>query len=199
MINHCSLIVFPHLSSLLLSAGRFWSWAAVSGWPVSPSVAPAVRTDLCSVTVTPPSCRNWEATCSWTVWLSRRSAWRRWTGRQPQRNKSNGSDRTPSSLQVRVQTLHQFIQFQLCAWNNYTSHSQPWRTGWLNFYILTIWFLLGGADVVYDPDVAGSLVKLLSKILNCSSAEVFICSTIRNQETYGGFKQQLGKRTHYSS
>lgn len=70
---------------------------------------------------------------------------------------------------------------------------------WLNFYILTIWFLLGGADVVYDPDVAGSLVKLLSKILNCSSAEVFICSTIRNQETYGGFKQQLGKRTHYSS
>ncbi|KAM8723392.1 protein-lysine N-methyltransferase EEF2KMT isoform 1-T1 [Acanthopagrus schlegelii] len=47
------------------------------------------------------------------------------------------------------------------------------------------------ADVVYDPDVVGSLVKLLSKILSCSSAEVFICSTIRNQETYGGFKQQL--------
>lgn len=70
-------------------------------------------------------------------------------------------------------------------------------TNWLNFYIFTIplWFLLGGADVVYDPDVVGSLVKLLSKILSCSSAEVFICSTIRNQETYGGFKQQLGKRT----
>ncbi|XP_073351360.1 protein-lysine N-methyltransferase EEF2KMT isoform X2 [Pagrus major] len=47
------------------------------------------------------------------------------------------------------------------------------------------------ADVVYDPEVVGSLVKLLSKILNCSSAEVFICSTIRNQETYSGFKQQL--------
>ncbi|XP_078126626.1 protein-lysine N-methyltransferase EEF2KMT [Sander vitreus] len=49
------------------------------------------------------------------------------------------------------------------------------------------------ADVVYDPDVAESLVKLLSKILRCSSPEVFICSTIRNQETYGGFKQRLEK------
>ena len=109
--NRCSLIVSPHLSSLLLSAGRFWSWAAASGWPVSPSVAPAVRTDSCSVTVTPASCTNWEATCSWTVWPSRWSAWRRWTGRQPQRNGSNGSDRMSSSLQVRVQTHHQFIQF----------------------------------------------------------------------------------------
>ncbi|XP_067471674.1 protein-lysine N-methyltransferase EEF2KMT [Thunnus thynnus] len=51
------------------------------------------------------------------------------------------------------------------------------------------------ADVVYDPDIVGSLVKLLSKILRCSSAEVlpevFICSTVRNPETYSGFKQQL--------
>ncbi|XP_054590530.2 protein-lysine N-methyltransferase EEF2KMT isoform X1 [Nothobranchius furzeri] len=51
------------------------------------------------------------------------------------------------------------------------------------------------ADVVYDPDVAGSLVKLLVKILNCSSAErkleIFICSTVRNPETYDGFKRQL--------
>ncbi|XP_054463133.1 protein-lysine N-methyltransferase EEF2KMT [Anoplopoma fimbria] len=47
------------------------------------------------------------------------------------------------------------------------------------------------ADVVYDPDVVESLVELLSKILRSSSPEVFICSTIRNQETYGGFKQQL--------
>uniref|UniRef100_A0A3B4FQR7 Eukaryotic elongation factor 2 lysine methyltransferase n=1 Tax=Pundamilia nyererei TaxID=303518 RepID=A0A3B4FQR7_9CICH len=51
------------------------------------------------------------------------------------------------------------------------------------------------ADVVYDPDIAGSLAKLLSIVLRCSSAEVlpqvFICSTIRNLETYGGFKQQL--------
>ncbi|KAA8585559.1 hypothetical protein FQN60_004253, partial [Etheostoma spectabile] len=38
-----------------------------------------------------------------------------------------------------------------------------------------------------------SLVKLLSKILRCLSPEVFICSTIRNQETYGGFKQRLEK------
>uniref|UniRef100_A0A3B4VPC4 Eukaryotic elongation factor 2 lysine methyltransferase n=2 Tax=Seriola dumerili TaxID=41447 RepID=A0A3B4VPC4_SERDU len=49
------------------------------------------------------------------------------------------------------------------------------------------------ADVVYDPDVVGSLVKLLSRILRCSSSpEVLICSTIRNPETYSGFKQQLG-------
>ncbi|XP_035510574.1 protein-lysine N-methyltransferase EEF2KMT isoform X2 [Morone saxatilis] len=47
------------------------------------------------------------------------------------------------------------------------------------------------ADVVYDPDIAGSLVKLLSRILRGSSPEVFVCSTVRNQETYGGFKQQL--------
>ncbi|GLD72419.1 protein-lysine N-methyltransferase EEF2KMT isoform X1 [Lates japonicus] len=48
------------------------------------------------------------------------------------------------------------------------------------------------ADVVYDPDVVGHLVKLLSQILKRSSSpEVFICSTIRNPETYSGFKQQL--------
>ncbi|XP_074552148.1 protein-lysine N-methyltransferase EEF2KMT isoform X2 [Halichoeres trimaculatus] len=51
------------------------------------------------------------------------------------------------------------------------------------------------ADVVYDPDVVETLVELLSKILKCSShtvlPEVLICSTIRNQTTYSGFKQQL--------
>lgn len=47
--------------------------------------------------------------------------------------------------------------------------------------------------MVYDPDVVASLVKLLSKILRCSSPDVFICSTVRNQETYGGFKKLLGK------
>ncbi|XP_008292706.1 protein-lysine N-methyltransferase EEF2KMT [Stegastes partitus] len=49
------------------------------------------------------------------------------------------------------------------------------------------------ADVVYDPDVAVSLVKLLSTILKCSSPEILICSTIRNPETYSGFKLQLEK------
>ncbi|XP_075998948.1 protein-lysine N-methyltransferase EEF2KMT [Genypterus blacodes] len=53
------------------------------------------------------------------------------------------------------------------------------------------------ADVVYDPDVIGSLVTLLSKILRCSSPEVLrevlICSTIRNPGTYSCFKQQLEK------
>ncbi|MED6243602.1 hypothetical protein ATANTOWER_023276 [Ataeniobius toweri] len=51
------------------------------------------------------------------------------------------------------------------------------------------------ADVVYDPDVAGSLVKLLLKILDCSSVEaqpeIYICSTVRNPETYSDFKLQL--------
>lgn len=46
--------------------------------------------------------------------------------------------------------------------------------------------------MVYDPDVVRSLVKLLSNILRCSSPQVIICSTVRNQETYGSFKQQLG-------
>ncbi|XP_069573624.1 protein-lysine N-methyltransferase EEF2KMT [Brachyistius frenatus] len=49
------------------------------------------------------------------------------------------------------------------------------------------------ADVVYDPEVAGSLVKLLSRILTSSEVvpQVLICSTVRNPETYGGFKRQL--------
>lgn len=50
------------------------------------------------------------------------------------------------------------------------------------------------ADVVYDPDVAAGLVALLSKILRHSSPQVFVCSTIRNPETYGGFKKQLGEK-----
>uniref|UniRef100_A0A3Q3XJ48 Uncharacterized protein n=1 Tax=Mola mola TaxID=94237 RepID=A0A3Q3XJ48_MOLML len=49
------------------------------------------------------------------------------------------------------------------------------------------------ADVVYDPDVVYGLVKLLSDILRWSSPDVIVCSTVRNPETYGGFKQQLEK------
>ncbi|KAM4598347.1 protein-lysine N-methyltransferase EEF2KMT [Polymixia lowei] len=51
------------------------------------------------------------------------------------------------------------------------------------------------ADVVYDPDIIGCLVKLLGRILKCSSPEgtpdVLICSTIRNPDTYNCFKLQL--------
>ncbi|XP_056870422.1 protein-lysine N-methyltransferase EEF2KMT [Takifugu flavidus] len=49
------------------------------------------------------------------------------------------------------------------------------------------------ADVVYDPDVVPSLMKLLSNLLRCSAPQVIICSAVRKQETYGGFKQQLEK------
>ncbi|KAK1878325.1 Protein-lysine N-methyltransferase EEF2KMT [Dissostichus eleginoides] len=49
------------------------------------------------------------------------------------------------------------------------------------------------ADVVYDPEVAESLVKLLNTILSCSNPDIYICSTVRNPETYGGFKMQLEK------
>uniref|UniRef100_A0A3P9J680 Eukaryotic elongation factor 2 lysine methyltransferase n=1 Tax=Oryzias latipes TaxID=8090 RepID=A0A3P9J680_ORYLA len=53
------------------------------------------------------------------------------------------------------------------------------------------------ADVVFDPDLTGSLVQLLSKLLQRPSTEaqplVLICSTIRNPLTYGGFKLQLEK------
>uniref|UniRef100_H3CRR6 Eukaryotic elongation factor 2 lysine methyltransferase n=2 Tax=Tetraodon nigroviridis TaxID=99883 RepID=H3CRR6_TETNG len=49
------------------------------------------------------------------------------------------------------------------------------------------------ADVVYDPDIVRSLVELLSAILRCSRPDIIICSTVRNQETYSSFKQQLEK------
>ncbi|XP_071247537.1 protein-lysine N-methyltransferase EEF2KMT isoform X3 [Salvelinus alpinus] len=51
------------------------------------------------------------------------------------------------------------------------------------------------ADIVYDPDIIGCLVKLLSKILRCSAngspPDVYISSTIRNTDTYNSFKHQL--------
>ncbi|XP_038161559.1 protein-lysine N-methyltransferase EEF2KMT [Cyprinodon tularosa] len=47
------------------------------------------------------------------------------------------------------------------------------------------------ADVVYDPEAAGSLAALMLKILSCGPAEVYVCSTVRNPQTYGGFKLQL--------
>ncbi|NP_001134937.1 protein-lysine N-methyltransferase EEF2KMT [Salmo salar] len=51
------------------------------------------------------------------------------------------------------------------------------------------------ADVVYDPDIIGCLVKVLSKILRCSAngspPDVYISSTIRNPDTYNSFKHQL--------
>lgn len=49
------------------------------------------------------------------------------------------------------------------------------------------------SDVVYDPEAAGSLAALMLKILSCGPAEVYVCSTVRNPQTYGGFKLQLGK------
>ncbi|XP_061906274.1 protein-lysine N-methyltransferase EEF2KMT [Entelurus aequoreus] len=52
------------------------------------------------------------------------------------------------------------------------------------------------ADVVYDPDVIAGLSQLLSRIVRPKRGrvppEVFICSTVRNPQTYGGFKKQLG-------
>ncbi|XP_068434245.1 protein-lysine N-methyltransferase EEF2KMT [Clinocottus analis] len=47
------------------------------------------------------------------------------------------------------------------------------------------------ADVVYDPAVVEGLVEVLSRILRSSSPEVFVCSAIRNPETYAGFKRLL--------
>ncbi|XP_037112071.1 protein-lysine N-methyltransferase EEF2KMT [Syngnathus acus] len=51
------------------------------------------------------------------------------------------------------------------------------------------------ADVVYDPDVVVVLVQLLSKILKHGGGqvptEVLICSTVRNPQTYAGFKRSL--------
>lgn len=52
------------------------------------------------------------------------------------------------------------------------------------------------ADVVFDPEVIGGLVQLLSKVLRRPAAvppEVLICSTVRNPDTYSSFKQQLGE------
>ncbi|CAL8289104.1 unnamed protein product [Boreogadus saida] len=50
------------------------------------------------------------------------------------------------------------------------------------------------SDVVYDPDLLPGLVRLLSVVLRCSSPaapQVFICSPIRNPDTYNSFKRQL--------
>uniref|UniRef100_A0A667X9B9 Eukaryotic elongation factor 2 lysine methyltransferase n=1 Tax=Myripristis murdjan TaxID=586833 RepID=A0A667X9B9_9TELE len=51
------------------------------------------------------------------------------------------------------------------------------------------------ADVVYDPDIIGCLVKLLSRLLSCSSPpgppDILISSTLRNLGTYNSFKHQL--------
>ncbi|KAJ3601374.1 hypothetical protein NHX12_032343 [Muraenolepis orangiensis] len=51
------------------------------------------------------------------------------------------------------------------------------------------------ADVVYDPTIISGLVKLFSRILRCGSPgglpQVLICSTVRNPDTYSGFKRQL--------
>uniref|UniRef100_A0A4W4H290 FAM86 N-terminal domain-containing protein n=1 Tax=Electrophorus electricus TaxID=8005 RepID=A0A4W4H290_ELEEL len=53
------------------------------------------------------------------------------------------------------------------------------------------------ADVVYDPDIIGCLVRLLAELLKCKGQqrhpEVYIASTIRNPETYNCFKNELGE------
>ncbi|KAM6956887.1 protein-lysine N-methyltransferase EEF2KMT [Aplochiton taeniatus] len=51
------------------------------------------------------------------------------------------------------------------------------------------------SDVVYDPDIIVCLVKLLSSVLRRDSPagppDVYISSTIRNPDTYNGFKNLL--------
>ncbi|KAK7938722.1 hypothetical protein WMY93_002048 [Mugilogobius chulae] len=47
--------------------------------------------------------------------------------------------------------------------------------------------------VVYDPVVVETLVRLFSRIVTSSGPDVFICSTVRNPETYRGFTEQLEK------
>ncbi|XP_026993911.2 protein-lysine N-methyltransferase EEF2KMT [Tachysurus fulvidraco] len=51
------------------------------------------------------------------------------------------------------------------------------------------------ADVVYDPELVGCLVRLLEKLVKCQkkAPEVLISSTIRNPGTYTGFKKELEK------
>ncbi|XP_072298794.1 protein-lysine N-methyltransferase EEF2KMT [Eucyclogobius newberryi] len=47
------------------------------------------------------------------------------------------------------------------------------------------------ADVVYDPVVVETLVSLLRRIVASSRADVFVCSAVRNPDTYRGFTEQL--------
>ncbi|XP_072549931.1 protein-lysine N-methyltransferase EEF2KMT [Salminus brasiliensis] len=52
------------------------------------------------------------------------------------------------------------------------------------------------ADVVYDPDIIGCLVRLLAKLLVFKKEqhlEVYIASTIRNPRTYDCFRDELEK------
>ncbi|MCI4385443.1 hypothetical protein PGIGA_G00050580 [Pangasianodon gigas] len=51
------------------------------------------------------------------------------------------------------------------------------------------------ADVVYDPEIVGCLVRLLAKLLKIQKKppEVYISSTIRNPGTYTSFKKELEK------
>ncbi|XP_026802813.3 protein-lysine N-methyltransferase EEF2KMT isoform X1 [Pangasianodon hypophthalmus] len=51
------------------------------------------------------------------------------------------------------------------------------------------------ADVVYDPEIVGCLVRLLVKLLKIQKKppEVYISSTIRNPGTYTSFKKELEK------
>ncbi|XP_076839376.1 protein-lysine N-methyltransferase EEF2KMT [Brachyhypopomus gauderio] len=53
------------------------------------------------------------------------------------------------------------------------------------------------ADVVYDPDIIGCLVRLLAELLTCkgqqSRPEAYISSTVRNPGTYSCFKNELEK------
>ncbi|XP_048860502.1 protein-lysine N-methyltransferase EEF2KMT [Brienomyrus brachyistius] len=51
------------------------------------------------------------------------------------------------------------------------------------------------ADVVYDPHIISSLVKLLLRLLRCRvrvPPDIYIASTVRNPDTYDRFKNQLG-------
>lgn len=82
--------------------------------------------------------------------------------------------------------------------NMFATHPCPWDGDRDSLTPLPV-FVPCAADVVYDPDVAAGLVTLLSKILHRSSPQVFVCSTIRNPETYGGFKKRLGENKKHSA
>jgi len=84
------------------------------------------------------------------------------------------------------QELHhkpQLLQVEKFDWEEFSLESMPWAQD------LDI---LLAADVIYDEGVIESFVSVLQQLLPFVSGGAYVCSTIRNESTYGHFIQLLG-------
>ena len=65
-----------------------------------------------------------------------------------------------------------------------------------NIYLICLFFVFV-IDVVYDPSIIPALTRVIHRLLLGGVSDVYIASTLRNQDTNDAFLRALGNKFHF--